>query len=909
VSTITPKTSPTDFPQSTLSALLVLAALLGILPTLPVAAQQTPNGFAPPREPVKAIRVNADGSPTDPTANQKIPKASPVGAPIPKATPLNPSSTPAPAPLPTPPSQPPLAPVNPVPTTLTRPTAETLAIAKPNTQKQFLKPSPSKPVPAKPSPQDPPPSPNTPGTSSEEDLAFNVAEALYARNQLEEAKTELQAFASKFPQSPNLPLALFHLAEAYRRTDLNNSALLYYKKYLEASKSEGPFAGPAAFRLAEAAHESGNSADAITYFQTAAKHLTDPNILLVIKFYSAKSLQNLNRRAEARAAYQELADATEPHQFRDECRHTLALLLKENGKDQDAIARMKELASGKNAASDENLAARSAAMAGLWLSDANKVDEATPLLEIAVKSPHTQEWRDILHLALMRGDFFKEKFDAVLSRYKQIENSIDAAKIPQSLVLVANAYRQLNKHAEALAVYDRIIRSAPETPAAKEAAFERLRCLYRTDNPKTAEEIDAFLATHRDQNNRLTALRMKAEFLRAKDDFATALTAYRDIIKINMLKGDELGDALIRLADCARRTNNHEEVISATRSLINSQPQHRLVLNALIWNAEALQRTGKKVEAEKTYTLLIEKHPKAEERESAIRLLALMRGESDDLKGMVKWYDTLLKEYPKSAFAGEAHHHIGSTAFQSKDYKTAATHLAKSRELNGDRFFEEDSMQLMLCAYYQEDTTTTLQRINDYQAKGKGKVPSDVLRWIASKFFDQKNFKDAQKSLELLSKNEDVRPADWYFLAQAQVETGDNRPAVQSIEHFLQETQEPPVRAKGLLIKGRALVGAADEDAARKTLDEAIRLQAEGPLNGEARILLGDLELAKGNPDAAAKAYMTVAVVLDDEAVTPKALEKALGAYQKSGKTKEAADTLNRLRTKYPEYAQQRNLR
>ena len=896
-----------DHTKSTPPLSAALSTLALILIATCAHAQQTPNGFAPPREPVKAIRVNANGSPTDSSTTPVIPKATPVADRIPKATPL--STLPTTAQSPISPIQIQNSPVNPTLSLPIAPPTEILAAAKPTSKNPFQKPSSQKTAPTKSTPKPPPPVPTTPGTSSEEDLAFNVAETLYARNQLEEAKTELQTFLTNFPQSPNLPIALFHLAEAYRRTDLNNSALLYYKKYLDASKSEGPFAGPAAFRLAEAAHESGNSADALTYFQTAEKHLTDPNILLVIKFYSAKSLQNLNRRAEARATFQELADAKEPHQFRDECRHTLALLLKDNGKDQEAIARMKELATGKNAATDENLAARSAAMAGLWLSDANKVDDATPLLEIAVKSPHTQEWRDILHLALMRGDFFKEKFEAVLSRYKQIEVSIDAAKIPQSLVLVANAYRQLNKHAEALAVYDRILRSAPETPAAKEAAFERLRCLYRTNHPKTAEEIDTFLATHRDQNNRLTALRMKAEFLRAKEDFATALTAYRDIIKINILKGDELGDALIRLADCARRTNNHEEVISATRSLITNQPQHRLVLNALIWNAEALQRTGKKVEAEKTYTLLIEKHPKAEERESAIRLLALMRGESDDLKGMVKWYDTLLKEYPKSPFAGEAHHHIGSSAFQSKDYKAAATHLAKSRELNGDRFFEEDSMQLMLCAYYQEDTNTTLQRINDYQTKGKGKVPSDVLRWIASKFFDQKNFKNAQESLELLSKNEDVRPADWFFLAQAQVETGSHRPAVQSIEHFLQETQEPPVRAKGLLIKGRALVGAADEDAARKTLDEAIRLQAEGPLNGEARILLGDLDLAKGNPDAAAKTYMSVAVILDDETVTPKALEKALGAYQKSGKTKEAADTLNRLRTKYPEYAQQRNLR
>jgi TolA-binding protein len=885
-------------------AVLAAFALLCVITLAPASsAQQTPNGFAPPREPVKAIPVNADGSPVTPSPTAKIPKASAVGSPIPKAAPLNPSAT-NPSALP---PQAPVAPVNPIPTA---PPQDTLAASKPTPQRNFFKPAPARTTPQKPA-TSPTPAPSTPSPSpsSEEDLAFNVAEALYTRNQLEEAKTELQTFITKYPQSANLPTALFHLAEAFRRTDLINSALLYYKKYLDASKSEGPFSGPAAFRLAEAANEAGNSAEALAYFQTAAKHLTDPNIQLVIKFYSAKNLQNLNRRAEARSAFQELADSKEDHPFKDECRHTLALLLKENGKDQDAIARMKSLASGKTAAADEVLAARSAAMAGLWLSDANKIDEAAPLLEQATNSPHAQEWRDIVQLALMRGDFFKEKYDAVLARFKKIESTIDAAKIPQSLVLVANAYRQLNKHAEALVIYDKIIHSAPETPAAKEAAFERLRCLYRTENPKTADEIDSFLATHRDQANRLTALRMKAEFLRGKEDFARALTAYRDIIKINILKGDELGDALIRLADCARRTNNQEEVIASTRSLITAHPQHRLILNALIWNAEALQKTGKKAEAEKTYTLLIEKHPKAEERESAIRLLALMRGESDDLNGMVKWYETLLKDYPSSAFAGEAHHHIGSSAFQSKDYKKASIHLSKSRELNADRFFEEDSMQLMLCAYYQEDTETTLQRINDYKAKGKGKVPSDVLRWIASKFFEKKDFKHAEESLELLSKNEDARPADWFFLAQAHVETGHNQPAVVAIENFLKDTAEPPVRAKGLLIKGRALVAAGDEDAARKTLDEAIRLQAEGPLNGEARILLGDIEISKGNSEAAAKAYMTVAVILDDETVTPKALEKALNAYQKAGKTKEAADTINRLRTKYPEYAQQRNIR
>jgi hypothetical protein len=44
--------------------------------------------------------------------------------------------------------------------------------------------------------------------------------------------------------------------------------------------------------------------------------------------------------------------------------------------------------------------------------------------------------------------------------------------------------------------------------------------------------------------------------------------------------------------------------------------------------------------------------------------------------------------------------------------------------------------------------------------------------------------------------------------------------------------------------------------------------------------------------------------VIDEEAVTPRALEKAVAAYQKAGDEAEAKKTLNLLQSRYPEYFQ-----
>jgi hypothetical protein len=48
---------------------------------------------------------------------------------------------------------------------------------------------------------------------------------------------------------------------------------------------------------------------------------------------------------------------------------------------------------------------------------------------------------------------------------------------------------------------------------------------------------------------------------------------------------------------------------------------------------------------------------------------------------------------------------------------------------------------------------------------------------------------------------------------------------------------------------------------------------------------------------------MGVALLYDDPAITPRALQKAALAYQKAGKIEEADRVTKQLRDKYPDYA------
>ena len=120
---------------------------------------------------------------------------------------------------------------------------------------------------------------------------------------------------------------------------------------------------------------------------------------------------------------------------------------------------------------------------------------------------------------------------------------------------------------------------------------------------------------------------------------------------------------------------------------------------------------------------------------------------------------------------------------------------------------------------------------------------------------------------------------------------------------YLQVAKDPAGKAKVLIALGAIKIGVHKPDEAQKIAEEIMVLQPEGRVNAEARLLAGEVQLERGNFDDAGKAFKGVALLYDDPAITPRALDKAASAYQRAGKNEESDRLARELHERYPNYA------
>ena len=126
--------------------------------------------------------------------------------------------------------------------------------------------------------------------------------------------------------------------------------------------------------------------------------------------------------------------------------------------------------------------------------------------------------------------------------------------------------------------------------------------------------------------------------------------------------------------------------------------------------------------------------------------------------------------------------------------------------------------------------------------------------------------------------------------------------AEEAFTKYLQTAKDPAGKAKVLLTLGTVKISAHKPDEAQKIAEEIMVLQPEGRVNAEARLLAGEVQLERGNFDDAGKAFKGVALLYDDPAITPRALDKAAVAFRQAGNSEEADRLSRELRERYPNY-------
>jgi len=739
---------------------------------------------------------------------------------------------------------------------------------------------------------------------------LEYANALFTRKMYDLAIPEYEKYLSDYGGASGRANAYFGLGESYRLLGRNGSARTNFQKVLDEF-GDSEFAGPAAYALAVLAFSQKDFTAAQPLFHRAAAKSKDASVALSAKYFEARCLESTKRADDALMLYLQVAEAKS--QYREDARTTAGAMLLARGRRTDALKQYEALASeAEKPAAKAEAAVRAGLIAlDLAVADRAKIDSAMAekarvLLQKGRAASDSGKWKGVAQAGLLRLEYQTGQFAQIISDYKKSAEQLPDEAKPEAMLLVGNAHRQLGHAQEAERIYREIIEKFPSREEAKDARYQRLINIYNSDPNAVIAEVDDFLKTNPTSERADQAKLLKAEALYKQQRFAEAAPFYEEL-RASQLAPKLRAEAAYKQGWCAAQMKDGARAIEAFSYFIKTFPDNPQTPIALTQRALAYEQSNNMDAAIADLNFLISNYPSAKEREAAIQQKALLLGELNREPEMAQTFQQLLKEYPKSSAVAQANYYIGKAAFDGKEYKRALTSLDAARRLNREQYYNPATLRIILAHYYLRDRKTATSEVDTFLAStGNTNVPPEVLEWLGIEYYNDKNYLLAEKYLGVLGRIENpagVKPDFWFYLGDVAGKLKHYDEAENAYSHYLQSSTDAAGKAKALLALGVTKISAHKPDDAEKIAAEIMTLQPEGKVNAEARLLAGDVQFERQRFEDAGKAYAGVALLYDDPAITPRALNKAADAYRRAGKTEEADRVAKQLRDRYPNYA------
>jgi TolA-binding protein len=754
-----------------------------------------------------------------------------------------------------------------------------------------------------------PPPPPSGETEQPERRQLEYANALFTRKMYDLAIPEYQKYLDDNPGASGRANAYFSLGECYRNLNKLGTARTNFQRVLN-DYGESDFAGPAAYALAEMAFTQKNYADALPLFHRSAARSKEPAVALSAHYFEARCLEALDHKDEACDIYQQVAEAKNPNPYREDARETAGRIALARGRKADALRQYEALSNETQkgplkleATVRAGLIALDLLQSGGGKIDKGMADKAMALLQRGRALSDSGRWRSLAQIGILRLQYQTGQYAQLLSDYKKLQLSDETR--PEAMLIAANTQRQLGHAKEAEALYGEIVQKFSGREEAKEAAFERLLNIYNSDPSALPPEVDQFLATNPPAERADQAKFFKAEALYKQQNYPRAAPIFAEL-RASQLAPKLRAEAAYQLGFCYLQMKDVAGIVDAFGYFVQAFPDNPLAPSAFAYRAETYEQDKNYDAALSDWNTVITKYPQAREREEALQHKALVLGQMQNPKAMSDTFRQLLKEFPKSAAAPMANYYIGKTAFEAKDYKTALATLNTARQLDKDRYYALATIRIISCYFGLHDRAAVTKEVDGFLASNaQGTIPAEILEWLGMAYYNDKNYAAAEKYLGVLGKidNPPVKPDFWFYLGDAAARQQQFDEAENALGKYLQVATDAAGKAKVLLKLGDVKIAAHKPDEAQRIAEQIMVLQPEGRTNAEARLLSGDVQLERGNFDEASKAFMGVALLYDDPAITPRALKKAATAYQRAGKTAEADKVVKQLREKYPKDA------
>ncbi len=762
---------------------------------------------------------------------------------------------------------------------------------------------------------------------------FKFANLLYSYGQYREAQVKYTEFLAAHPNSPNVEKAWYQMGDCYLNLDQFNNAKQCFDNVI-SKWPNGKYAPPAAYRMAELTFNRSDFKTSVPYLRTAIKGFSRPSLQadpqfrklqLEAQFFLAHALQMMGSNTEAIQEYEKVMASKEKTPYRERAQLDLAKLLLDRGESEKALVHFTVLANG---AQDAAIKDEARFKAGILKLSGEDRSTATAFLRQTLQQSKNPKFKSEAQVALMLQAWEDSRYQDVIDFYGLAPISTTGPARADLEMMLAHSYRHLKKYELAVTAYQNVDRNYPGTKQATEAGYRVLQCYYLSGDKGLVSAVDRYVTAQSQRDPEVhyidLALLLKAELLYTKGDFASAAIAFKNVRTKN-IEERYIPARLYKMGWALVKSDNLAEGLKVLTEFVSTFPNHELVASALAQRGYTHQQMGNQDAALKDFLIIADKHPNFQNAEYVLRSIALIYAEQRKWQRTVNAYQDLLKRFPNTAVKAEANYWIGRGYFSLREDRKAIAPLEQARKLDPQEYGEKASLSIVI-AYFnlrKEDGVfdSLLNETNAFLKRGSAlPVPSEVFVYLGQTLYEKKDLTQAERFLLMVADYSAPLKTErqvWDMLSQVRLQKKDYQRAVTDLANYL---KHPPVssqvRARAQLDKAHChlkIAAAADSQQsegakvkvthlsdAKLEAEKVINSIRRGSQNSEARIIIGDVAMARGNPKEAAESYVIVCEFGTDPKLVPQALAKIIKALDAQGSPSD--EYRAELKRRFPNY-------
>lgn len=710
---------------------------------------------------------------------------------------------------------------------------------------------------------------DTAGDRAAPEVWYRLGESYFAVWEYEAALEALQTYLKQGPRGGFAEAAAVRVGETYQRMGRPGDAAEAFDRALDSLRDPGAVAS-ALYGLGRARADNRDPQGAIRPLKRLLDEFPDDLRAPFGRFLLARIYQSLDQAEEAALLYETVANAGDPVDpaLRHEARYRSGESHARAGDHQRAIAQFEAL-----------------------------VGEA-PETPFAERAAYGAAWS--AHAA---GDF-----DRAIAKARAFTRDYPASELhPAAQYLLGHALQEVSQFAEASAALEALIQDHPESLFADRAAVRLGWVRYFGGDAAGARAAVRRVLARGDGATTGDAQYLLGLVEMGAGNFTDAADAFERASEIEP-PGVFAVDAVYKRAETLALIGDTVAAAAAFAAFAQAHPGHPLATQARLRSGDAAFLEADFDTAARQYAAVLAADPDAEAAEEAHYRLAVALHNAGNRAESAAAFEELLAAFPETPHAAEAHLRIGDhyLSEQQPDRAVAAFEALLRVEPESGRAVRG----LGLSAYQQGDSANAARHLSAVIADHPSiALDPDTCLWLGQHHFDAGDYASAAAAFQRLLDTTVAYPnlgAIQFKLAESLERAGQQDTALAAYARVGVIEPDTAWALDARYRQGQLLAVRGDTAAAREHFEAAARV-LEGEAAARARLEIARMDADAGRPEEAARGFMMVAVLFEDQELTPRALWGAASAYAATGNKAEALACIEELLRDYPDAAHARD--